>query len=86
MCPFLIARRTYIFRKETFSFKRKEVVYNITADSLTHPNLFKDISDSVQPNTKTANITILNQHNNGTYANKLNAAHYFSDTETLVGL
>ena len=62
------------------------VLYDITAGSptSTSPNALKDISASVPPNTKTANITLFNQHNNTPAFNMLYATHYFSNIQILL--
>ena len=45
------------------------VIYNITAGSATSSSALKNISGSVPPNTKIANITLFNRHNNDPTAN-----------------
>ena len=62
------------------------VIYNITAGSATSSSALKNISRSVPPNTKIANITLFNRHNNAPTANRLSATHYFSNTKFLVAI
>ena len=58
-----------------------KIKYSITATSAGSG--LRDISDSVPPNTKIADVTVLNQHNNHTTINYLSAAHYFTDTASI---
>ena len=57
------------------------IIYNVTATSAASG--LKDISDSVPPNTKIADVTVYNHHNNNGAVNSLHAAHYFSDTASI---
>ena len=62
-------------------------VFTISQQDLLHlVSALKDISASVPPNTKIANITLFNRHNNDPTANQLFATHYFSNTEILVAI